>query len=66
MRKTWRRMYLASPGASGLRNGRATGPEIENIENDAIGVNDAVPLILDLATGAIGGTGREEAKQPPS
>ena len=66
MRKTWRRMYLAGPGASGLRNGRPTVPEIETMENDAIGKNDAVPLILDLAAGAIDGTGQEEAKQPPS
>jgi hypothetical protein len=59
-------MYSAGSGASGLRNGRATSPEIETIENDAIGVDDAVTLILDLAAGAIDGTGQEEAKQPPS
>jgi hypothetical protein len=36
------------------------------MENDAIGISDAIALILDLAAGTIGGTGREEAKQPPS
>jgi hypothetical protein len=59
-------MYLAGPGASGLRNGLATGPEVETIENDGIGVNDTVPLALDLTGGAICEIGREEAKQPSS
>ena len=46
-------MNLAGPGASGLRNGRTTIPEFETTENDGIGVNDAVPLTLDLTGGAI-------------
>ena len=57
---------MAGSGASGLRNGRATGPEIETTEHDGIGVNDAVPLTLNLTRGAICEIGREEAKQPPS
>jgi hypothetical protein len=59
-------MYLAGPGASGLQNGRATAPEVDSIEKDGIGVNDAVPLTLDLTGGAICEIGPEEATQPPS
>jgi len=59
-------MYLAGPGASGLRNGRATVSEINCIENVGIGVNDTVSLTLDLIGGVICEIGREDAKQPPS
>jgi hypothetical protein len=66
MRKTWKRMYLAGPGASGLQNDRSAGPEFKTTKNHAIGIEDAVPLTLDLVGDTICETGREEAKQHPS